>query len=120
MYEWSNLKAEANIMDEVRGTNTFEDKNVFDLGSASLNWKYVMGETWLEWLLPIPTFSQVRSRHTLDESGLYFKINQDFQEQIFDSIDLQERLIRRLTPRSSFEQSNIATNNQYRSSPIPS
>ncbi|CAR24601.1 palmitoyltransferase PFA3 [Lachancea thermotolerans CBS 6340] len=120
MYEWSNLKAEANIMDEVRGTNTFEDKNVFDLGSASLNWKYVMGETWLEWLLPIPTFSQVRSRHTLDESGLYFKINQDFQEQIFDSIDLQERLMRRLTPRSSFEQSNVATNNQYRSSPIPS
>ncbi|CUS24983.1 LAQU0S23e00408g1_1 [Lachancea quebecensis] len=120
MYEWSNFKAEANIMDEVRGINTFQDKNIFDLGSTSLNWKYVMGESWLEWLLPIPTYSQVRSRHTLDESGLYFKINSDYQKQIFESMDLQERLIRRLTPRSSFEQSSSAGINQLYPSHISS
>lgn len=107
MYEWTNYRNQRNIMDEVRGLDTFEDKNVFDLGSPLLNWKYVMGESWWEWLFPVQTYAQIKSRHTLDESGLYFKINKDLEEQVSQSMDLQERLLRRLTPRSSFDRNRF-------------
>ncbi|SCU99039.1 LANO_0F00584g1_1 [Lachancea nothofagi CBS 11611] len=107
MYEWNNYKSNMNILDESRGTITSIDTNMFDLGSASRNWESVMGETWLEWLLPIQAYAQVKNRHTLDESGLYFRVNGNMQGQVSGSMILQEQLMRRLTPRSSYGDNEL-------------
>ncbi|GMM57349.1 palmitoyltransferase [Maudiozyma humilis] len=90
---------------EIRhGMPPASDVNVFDLGSASANWRDVMGDSWVEWLLPIKTFKYVRSRNTRDEKGLYFDVSQSPQSQgLLQDADLQDRLVRRLTPRSSLD-----------------
>ncbi|SCU84199.1 LADA_0D00408g1_1 [Lachancea dasiensis] len=105
-YEWSEHNLQSNLLDEVRGTQTRESTNLFDLGSASRNWQCVMGQSCFEWVFPIPTQSQLRSRHTLDESGLYFEVNRDWRNEVSESMTLQEQLMRRLTPRSSYDHNN--------------
>ncbi|SCU84349.1 LAME_0C09142g1_1 [Lachancea meyersii CBS 8951] len=102
MYESSEQRSQVSLLDEMRGTQTQLHTNVFDLGSALRNWKAIMGQAWYEWVLPIQTFVQVRNMHSLDESGLYFEVNSDLERQVSESMNLQEQLMRRLTPRSSY------------------
>ena len=79
--------------------------NVFDLGSRLLNWEEVMGgdKPLLEWLFPVETLRSRRCRRTLDEKGLYFNVSKG---SLVDDIDLQNRLLRRVTPRSSLDVSS--------------
>ncbi|SMN19490.1 similar to Saccharomyces cerevisiae YNL326C PFA3 Palmitoyltransferase for Vac8p, required for vacuolar membrane fusion [Maudiozyma saulgeensis] len=80
------------------------DINMFDLGSSSANWKEVMGNSFIEWILPIKPFKSQRSRHTLDEHGLYFNVhNSPATQALLDDSYLQDRLTRRVTPRSSLD-----------------
>lgn len=79
------------------------DYNLFDLGSASENWKDVMGTTWKEWCFPIPKVKPQTYINPLDDEGLYFKINNIRSMQLLESADLQDRLLRRVTPKSSLD-----------------
>lgn len=83
--------------------------NVFDLGSRLKNWSDVMGETFIEWCLPVGTARSVRNRHTLDDKGLYFNFRGEISERLLGSLDLQDRLLRRVTPRSSTEHNFTPT-----------
>ncbi|CCD25910.2 palmitoyltransferase PFA3 NDAI_0G01340 [Naumovozyma dairenensis CBS 421] len=87
----------------LNGTEESDFKNIFELDSNLLNWKEVMGDSWIEWIFPIVTFKISRNRHSTDEKGLYFNINSHARREMLDSIDLQDRLLRRVTPRSSVE-----------------
>lgn len=81
--------------------------NVFDLGSRLKNWNDVMGTTLFEWCFPVTTSETRRNRHSLDHKGLYFEFRDDVNERILDSMNLQDRLLRRVTPRSSRERGLI-------------
>lgn len=98
-------REELDILGESRRDDATD--NVFDLGSSSKNWMDVMGTTLFEWLLPIPTSKRIRNRHSLDQKGLYFDFRSDVSERLLDSMDLQDRLLRRVTPRSSMERGLI-------------
>lgn len=98
-------REELDILGESRRADATD--NVFDLGSSSKNWMDVMGTTLFEWLLPIPTSKRIRNRHSLDQKGLYFDFRSDVSERLLDSMDLQDRLLRRVTPRSSMERGLI-------------
>lgn len=90
---------------EIRhGIPPSSDMNVFDLGTSGANWREVMGDSWIEWIFPIKTFKSQRSRHTLDEHGLYFNVNNSPSTQgLLQDSNLQDRLMRRVTPRSSLD-----------------
>lgn len=77
--------------------------NVFDLGSAKENWKDVMGTTWKEWCLPIAKKRLRRDSNALDDSGLYFAVDKSTTHNLLESADLQDRLLRRVTPKSSLD-----------------
>lgn len=79
-------------------------ENAYDLGSSLKNWEDTMGNTWYEWLLPVVTAQSVRSRETFDNKGLYFELRGDINERLLESMTLQDRLLRRLTPRSSMDE----------------
>ncbi|CEP64747.1 palmitoyltransferase PFA3 LALA0_S13e02102g [Lachancea lanzarotensis] len=103
MYESSEQQSRLSLFDEMHGTNTSANTNLFDLGSASANWQEVMGCSLREWFLPIEMDVQTRNRYSLDEHGLYFNVNSDMQHQVQESMNLQEQLMRRLTPRPSYD-----------------
>ncbi|SCU81009.1 LAFA_0C02256g1_1 [Lachancea sp. 'fantastica'] len=107
MYESSEQKSRLSLFDEMHGTNTSANANLFDLGSASTNWRGIMGQSMREWFLPIELDVQARNRYSLDEHGLYFKVNSDMQQQVQESMNLQEQLMRRLTPRSSYDDDRL-------------
>ncbi|SSD59249.1 uncharacterized protein SCODWIG_01010 [Saccharomycodes ludwigii] len=75
--------------------------NIFDLGSKRRNWDSVMGSTWMEWLFPITTYRQRSSiaNGSYDDQGLYFPVDKKLKRDI----QLQNRLLTRLTPRSSMD-----------------
>lgn len=93
--------------DEVRVVHGIDapmgNYNVFDLGSAKANWEEVMGATWREWCLPISKKLSLTSVNPLDERGLYFAVNRERNNDLLESADLQERLLRRVTPKSSLD-----------------
>ncbi|SCU82714.1 LAMI_0C00584g1_1 [Lachancea mirantina] len=103
MYEWSNYKDRMQIYNDSTRMDLTYQENRFDLGSRRANWESVMGQSWIEWLFPIITRAQYRCRHTLDEKGLYFKVGAPLSQEIHDSMVLQANLMRRLTPKSSFD-----------------
>lgn len=90
---------------EIRhGMSPSSEINVFALGSSSSNWKDVMGNSIIEWILPIKTFQSQRSRYSLDDHGLYFNVNNSLATQsLLDDSHLQDQLMRRVTPRSSID-----------------
>lgn len=79
-------------------------ENAYDLGSSSENWKDVMGCSWFEWLFPIPTSRSMKNRNSLDYKGLYYDLRGEINERLLESATLQDRLLRRLTPRSSMDE----------------
>lgn len=93
---------ELNILGEAHRNEAVD--NIFDLGSSLKNWASIMGSTLLEWFLPIKTSESTKNRHSLDYKGLYFDFRDDVNERLLSSMDLQDRLLRRVTPRSSVEQ----------------
>ncbi|SCW03811.1 LAFE_0G18734g1_1 [Lachancea fermentati] len=103
MYEHTYKRDQLEVYNDSRRIENESSENIFDLGSRIANWECVMGRSWLELLLPMPRKAQVQSRHTLEEKGLFFKVNNDVYQAINTSRDLQEQLMRRLTPRSSSE-----------------
>ncbi|KAL6951055.1 hypothetical protein ACO0QE_000348 [Hanseniaspora vineae] len=66
--------------------------NVYDLGSRWENIKSVMGSSVAEMLLPITNNAVWASRHTLNEQGLWFPVNDSYKKDI----ELQQRLLHRL------------------------
>ncbi|CCF56293.1 hypothetical protein KAFR_0A08590 [Kazachstania africana CBS 2517] len=100
LYAYRRYKAELNIIGDLDGS---ENINIFDLGSRYENWKDVMGNSWLEWLLPIETYKSKRSKNTLDEKGLFFAVNLGINGRLLNNIGLQDRLFRRLAARPSTE-----------------
>ncbi|CCE66314.1 hypothetical protein TPHA_0P01560 [Tetrapisispora phaffii CBS 4417] len=78
-------------------------ENIFDLGSKKENWEDIMGHSFIEWLLPISTFHSLLMKNTLDEKGLYFKVNERVHQRLLDSANIQDQLLRRVTPGSSFD-----------------
>ncbi|EDO16209.1 hypothetical protein Kpol_1014p29 [Vanderwaltozyma polyspora DSM 70294] len=78
-------------------------RNIFDLGSTWENWCEVMGTSLWEQLMPVRTRKSILNRNTIDEKGLYFRINDKVNQSLLGSADLQNRLMRRLTPRSSVD-----------------
>lgn len=103
MYGWTHYRSQLEIVNDSRRTSMSATDNVFDLGTRKANWEAVMGKSWREWLLPVRTDAELKSRNTLDEKGLYFKIRSDIYQDIHESMDLQQQLMKRLTPRSSTE-----------------
>ncbi|QLG73672.1 hypothetical protein HG535_0F01830 [Zygotorulaspora mrakii] len=80
-----------------------DDTNAFDLGSRLENWTSVMGSKWVEWLLPIQRLEIARNRHSWNEKGLFFELGPGINDGILETLDLQNRLLRRVTPRSSID-----------------
>lgn len=78
-------------------------ENPFDLGSRRRNWAAVMGDTWKEWLLPIRTTASQKARHSFDESGLYFKIDEQAHAKLAESMALQARLITRFNSKRAVQ-----------------
>ncbi|AGO11586.1 AaceriADL197Cp [[Ashbya] aceris (nom. inval.)] len=70
-------------------------ENPFDLGSRRRNWAAVMGDSWKEWLLPMRTSAFANARHSFDESGLYFTIDEQAHTKLLESMELQAQLIKR-------------------------
>ena len=96
-----------NYIEEIRilhgNVQLLNDYNLFDLGSARENWKDVMGTTWKEWCLPISKIKAQTCINSFDDKGLYFKINNIKNNQLLESADSQDRLLRRVTPKSSLD-----------------
>lgn len=92
-YAYRRYKQELQIRRDLESNNSntpLPTDNVFDLGSIGSNWKAVMGTTWAQWLLPT---------QLLDNSkGLYFPVANEY---LLQDAALQDRLLRRVTPRSS-------------------
>lgn len=103
MYTLRRYRDEIQLLHGV--TRELDDYNLFDLGTKMENWKDVMGSRFVEWLLPIPTDAFLKNRNSLDEKGLYFRTNKKLDPSILESADLQDRLLRRVTPRSSVDSS---------------
>ncbi|QLQ80680.1 hypothetical protein HG537_0E00330 [Torulaspora globosa] len=103
LYTQRSLREELEVLAETGFPRNYAADNVFDLGSPSSNWSDVMGETLAEWLLPIRTTRSLENKHTLDDKGLYFTFRSEMNDRLLDTLDLQDRLLRRVTPRSSAE-----------------
>lgn len=80
-----------------------KSRNMFDLGNKMENWCDVMGYTWFEWGLPVFTNRYKINTHNTQDKGLYFKINNNVANNILESANLQQRLLRRVTPKSSMD-----------------
>ncbi|QEU63028.1 Pfa3 [Kluyveromyces lactis] len=101
-YEWGNIRHDLEIYGDSINCNIGSVDNVFDLGSRSANFNCVMGASWAELLLPI----QVRADDPFDpyaNQGLFFPVQSDTYRIYRESVNLQQRLITRLTPRPSVE-----------------
>lgn len=61
--------------------------NIFDLG-YSRNWRSIMGNTWMEWLLPI----RIRNTDPRYSDGLSFEVNQTLYERMEQESSMQTRL----------------------------
>lgn len=105
MHILRRYREELEILNGSYQSQDTSNDNVFSLGSPLNNWEDVMGTTWLEWCLPIPTSKSIKSRHTLNEKGLFFEFRGEVNDQLLENLSLQDRLLRRLTPRSSVEYS---------------
>lgn len=68
------------------------DLNVYDLDSRWENIRSVMGTSVAEILLPITNNNVWQNRHTLNEQGLWFPVNDSYKKDI----ELQQRLLHRL------------------------
>ncbi|CCC70200.1 hypothetical protein NCAS_0E01300 [Naumovozyma castellii] len=108
--EMYGMKREKRDLELLRGLEDAEVDNIFDLGSRRRNWESVMGESYMEWIFPIMTYRRVRNKHSKDEHGLYFDIRMDNRNHLLESADLQNRLLRRVTPRPSMETTEPLTN----------
>ena len=95
--------------EEVAFLNEFSNEpikgtiNIFDLGKKLINWEEVMGYSLIEWALPIsrrPSSLDLEGSHS---HGLFFNVNKNVSKTMNESVDLQDRLLRRLTPRSSLD-----------------
>lgn len=104
MHVYRRYKEELNILADTCGSINSNRDNAYDLGSASNNWKDTMGESWIEWLFPISTSRSKKNKNTLDHKGLYFELRGDINGRLLENMALQDRLLRRLTPRSSMDQ----------------
>ena len=101
MYALRKYKEELELYSDSQYTSPSINDNIFDLGSIKENWQEVMGSTITENILPIPTYKYTHNKNTLDEKGLYFRVNSNVHNNLLESANLQDRLLRRLTPRSS-------------------
>ena len=104
MHIYRRYREELEILADTCGSINPNRDNAYDLGSTMNNWKDLMGERWIEWLFPIDTSRAKKNRNTLDHKGLYFELRGDINGRILDNMNLQDRLLRRLTPRSSIDQ----------------
>lgn len=77
------------------------DINVFDLGSRCANFKDVMGNRLVEWVLPINKICKNDELTFREGCGLFFRSNGKVGKIIRGNIEIQNRLLRRVTPRSS-------------------
>ncbi len=101
MYSLRRYKEEVRVL---HGTDLpMSNYSLFDLCSAKENWKDVMGTTWEEWCLPIQKRRPRRNSNVLDDRGLYFSVNRSTTNDLLESADLQDRLLRRVTPKSSLD-----------------
>ncbi|GAV52861.1 hypothetical protein ZYGR_0AI01430 [Zygosaccharomyces rouxii] len=104
MHIYRRYREELEILADTCGPINSNRDNAYDLGSAMNNWKDTMGEHWIEWLFPIATSRLKKNRNTLDHKGLYFELRGDINNRLLENMSLQDRLLRRLTPRSSIDQ----------------
>lgn len=101
VYGLRRYKEEVRIL---HGTDLpMSNYNLFDLGSYKANWEDVMGTTWREWCLPVSKHRPRRDSNILDDRGLYFAVNSERNNDLLESADLQDRLLRRVTPKSSLD-----------------
>ncbi|GCE99894.1 palmitoyltransferase for Vac8p [Zygosaccharomyces mellis] len=106
MHIHRRYREELEILADTCGSINSSRDNAYDLGSALANWKDLMGEYWVEWFFPVNTSKMERNRNTLDHKGLYFELRGDINGRLLETMNLQDRLLRRLTPRSSIDQMN--------------
>lgn len=98
LYTLRRYKEEIAFLNEFSNEPIKGAINIFDLGSWKLNWMDVMGTSVLEWILPIQ-----KRKDSFDGNGLYFQVNRNVNNSLLESMDLQDRLLRRVTPRSSLD-----------------
>lgn len=101
-YQWNDVRHDLQIFSDSVGSRMSNTENVFDLGSRMANLNSVMGTTWKEWILPIIPYFQ-RDREKLENAGLHFPMKKDRLQIYRQSVELQQRLLTRFTPRSSLE-----------------
>ncbi|KAL3233118.1 Palmitoyltransferase PFA3 [Nakaseomyces bracarensis] len=98
LYRLRRYKEEIAFLNEFSNEPIKGAVNIFDLGSWKANWKDVMGTNLIEWCLPIRN-----SRSSSDGNGLFFNVNKNIKNNLAESMDLQDRLLRRVTPRNSLD-----------------
>ncbi|CCK72620.1 palmitoyltransferase PFA3 KNAG_0K02570 [Huiozyma naganishii CBS 8797] len=101
MYGVQRWRNQARILGDQQAS--LHDVNIFNLGSWRKNWDEVMGHTLYEWLLPITVYKHHLGGHSLDNQGVFFRVDLQLNQSILESANLQERLTRRVTPRSSLD-----------------
>lgn len=101
-YEWNSIRNDLQIYSDSLNCQTSAVNNVFDLGSRKSNFNSVMGNSWKEWLLPIQK-NVVDSTDCYTNKGLFFHVKSDIYDEYRESANLQQRLLSRLSPRSSME-----------------
>lgn len=103
MYGLRRYREDLAVLGNTVTLQNAQSDNIFDLGSPLANWCDVMGSTFLEWCLPIETFKSTKNKNSFFEKGLFFEFRADMNERILETLSLQDRLLRRLTPRSSMD-----------------
>lgn len=98
LYRLRRYKEEVAFLNEFSNEPIKGAVNIFDLGSWKENWVDVMGSTFVEWCIPIRKISD-----TTDGNGLYFRVNKNVNNSQLESMDLQDRLLRRVTPKTSLD-----------------
>ncbi|CAK7892178.1 palmitoyltransferase Pfa3p [[Candida] anglica] len=71
------------------GSKKSISSNIFDLGYKR-NWTSIMGETWIEWLLPINSTSDKLEDEY--KNGINFEINHEAYQQWVHDTQLQDQL----------------------------
>lgn len=104
MHLLRRYREELEVLTEACNPTGSLKENAYDLGSSSENWKDVMGCSLFEWLFPIATSRSMKNRNSLDYKGLYYELRGEINERLLESATLQDRLLRRLTPRSSMDE----------------
>lgn len=104
MHIYRRYREELQILSDSCGQINSDRDNAYDLGSSMENWKDLMGNNFIEWLLPIETARSKKNRNTCNDKGLYFELRGDLNGRLLENMNLQDRLLRRLTPRSSMDQ----------------